>query len=269
MTLLELVHVRRFAAFILFILIVTTVSACKENLYTGLSEREANEMLAILMSQGIEAGRTVEKDETNTILVEKSAIPKAVDVLNKAGYPKQQFTNMGEVFQGNGFILSPTEERARFIFAMSEELSRTISDIDGVLTARIHVVLPRNNPLKRDTTPSSASVFIRHSSKADLDGLLPKIKMLVASSIEGLTYDKVSVVMTIADPIFEDLSVTSIDRAQSSFDFMTLRTLVEALFGLAALIGLLIIFWIRRPSPAVVEKPSEPMESKPRLRRVS
>jgi len=50
------------------------------------------------------------------------------------------------------------------IYALSEELSRTVSEIDGVISARVHVVLPENDPLRRDLVPSSASVFIRHDS---------------------------------------------------------------------------------------------------------
>lgn len=248
--------------------VMITMTGCKNDLYTGLSEREANEMLAILLSKGISVERTIGKDETNTIRVEETEIPEAVDILSKAGYPKQKFTNMGEVFHGNGFIMSPTEERARFIYAMSEELSRTISDIDGVLTARIHVVLPRNNTLKRDATPSSASVFIRHSQDIDLDGLMPKIKMLIASSIEGLTYDKVSVVMTAADPILDDVANSSSAREQTPF--FTMRTTLEVVFGLIAALGIAIVFWMRRrPSKKVQEVVPEPLESGPRLRKVS
>jgi len=106
---------------------------------------------------------------------------------------------MGEVFKGSGLIASPTEERARFVYALSEELSRTISDIDGVLSARIHVVLPKNDLLRQDTTPSSASVFIRHDARAPMKNLLPQVKMLVANSIEGLSYEKVSVVLVSVD----------------------------------------------------------------------
>ncbi len=63
-----------------------------------------------------------------------------------------------------------------------------------MLSARIHVVLPKNDLLKQDSTPSSASVFIRYDQAVPVRALLPQIKMLVANSIEGLNYEKVSVV---------------------------------------------------------------------------
>lgn len=184
---------KRFRALALLPLLLSLIG-CKADLYTKVQEREANEMLAVLLRNGVDSVRVAAKDGTSTIQVEQSQIAFSIDLLNGEGLPHHSFKSLGEVFSGTGLIASPTEERARYVYALSEELSRTISDIDGVLSARVHVVLPKNDLLRRDATPSSASVFIRHDSKADLSILLPQIKMLVANSIEGLSYDKVAVV---------------------------------------------------------------------------
>nr|WP_281035121.1 type III secretion inner membrane ring lipoprotein SctJ [Mesorhizobium tamadayense] len=171
------------------------LSGCKVDLYTQLQEREANEMLALLIDNGVDAVRVAAKDGTSTIQVDDKLLAFSINLLNAKGLPRQSFKNLGEIFQGSGLIASPTEERARYVYALSEELSRTISDIDGVFSVRVHVVLPHNDLLRADATPSSASVFIRHDAKANLSVLLPKIKMLVADSIEGLSYEKVEVVL--------------------------------------------------------------------------
>ncbi|MCA6105789.1 type III secretion system inner membrane ring lipoprotein SctJ [Bradyrhizobium cenepequi] len=185
---------RRRAALIACLL-AAALGGCKADLYTKLQEREANEMVALLLGNGFDAGRTQSKDGTSTVVVEQKQFAQAVELLKANGYPHQTFTNMGEVFKGGGLIASPTEERARYVYALSEELSKTISDIDGVLSARIHVVLPKNDLLRQDATPSSASVFIRYDARAPVKALLQQIKMLVANSIEGLSYEKVSVVL--------------------------------------------------------------------------
>lgn len=184
---------KRFRALALLPLLLLLIG-CKADLYTKVQEREANEMLAVLLRNGVDSARVAAKEGTSTIQVEQSQIAFSIDLLNSEGLPHHTFKSLGEVFSGTGLIASPTEERARYVYALSEELSRTISDIDGVLSARVHVVLPKNDLLRRDATPSSASVFIRHDSKADLSILQPQIKMLVANSIEGLSYDKVAVV---------------------------------------------------------------------------
>ncbi|KNY19835.1 type III secretion inner membrane ring lipoprotein SctJ [Methylobacterium sp. ARG-1] len=190
---------RRLRRAALFAAVALVLGGCKTDLYTKLSEREANEMVALLLDKGIEAARVGAKDGTSTVQVDQGRFAHAVELLKAGGYPHQTFTNMGEVFKGGGLIASPTEERARYIYALSQELSKTISGIDGVLSARIHVVLPKNDLLKQDATPSSASVFIRYDQAASVKALLPQIKMLVANSIEGLTYEKVSVVFVPVD----------------------------------------------------------------------
>lgn len=176
------------------IVFACVLAGCKTDLYTKLPEREANEMLALLLNRGIDASRVANKDGASTIQVEERQVAAAIDLLKGEGLPRQSFKNLGEVFKSSGLVASPTEERARYVYALSEELSRTVSDIDGVLSARVHVVLPKNDLLRQDSTPSSASVFIRHDSHAKLAALLPQIKLLVANSIEGLSYDKVSVI---------------------------------------------------------------------------
>ena len=80
-----------------------------------------------------------------TVMVDKARFADAINILKEAGLPKQEFQSMGQVFKKDGLISSPTQERAQMIFALSQELSRTVSEIDGVLSARVHLVLPEND----------------------------------------------------------------------------------------------------------------------------
>ena len=175
-------------------LMVLTLQACSVDLYTNLDEREANEMVATLLSKGIAANRVLQKDGKLTVTVDEDQFSQAVALLNAAGLPKERFATLGTVFKQEGLVASPVQERAQMIYALSEELSRTVSEIDGVLAARVHVVLPDNDPLQRNAIPASASVFIRHEADLDVNPLIPRIKTLVANSISGLSYEKVSVV---------------------------------------------------------------------------
>ncbi|GAN61997.1 hypothetical protein Abin_005_020 [Acetobacter indonesiensis] len=162
---------------------------------TNLAEDDANVMLALLLQHGVRADKIQQKDGSDTLRVEQAQFAQSVALLHGAGYPRQSFQSMGQVFQASGLVSSPQQERARFLWALGQELSRTISDIDGVLTARVQVVLPNNDLLSREPTPSSASVFVRYKDQSAAQHLLPQIKQLVADSVEGLSYDRVSVVM--------------------------------------------------------------------------
>lgn len=181
------------AALVVFCLLA--LQACSVELYKGLDQRQANEIVATLMRHGIPAQRQPDKDGTITVSVQKGRFADAVAILDENGLPKQEFATLGEVFKRDGLVSSPVEERAAMIYGLSQELSRTISDIDGVLSARVHLVLPENDPLQQRLVPSSASVFIRHRASVPMNELIPQVKVLVANGIAGLTYDKVSVVL--------------------------------------------------------------------------
>lgn len=185
---------------VLAILSCVALQACQAELYTNLNEREANAIVAVLLERGIPASRVTQKNGRLSVAVDEARFAEAVKLLNENGYPKDRFANMGEVFKRDGLVASPVQERAQMIYALSEELSRTVSEIDGVLSARVHVVLPENDPLRREMVPSSASVFIRHEPTLVINDLIPQIKTLIANSIAGLSYDKVSVVPVAAPP---------------------------------------------------------------------
>lgn len=180
-------------ALIMFCLLM--LGGCKTELYSALHEQEANEMIALLMQRNIAAEKIVAKDGTDTVMVDKNRFADAVTTLRDAGFPRKSFESMGDVFKGGGLVASPMQERARFLYALGQELSGTISQIDGVLSARVSVVLPEDDILDRSPTPSSASVFVRFDAASNVDKLVPQIKMLVADSVQGLSYDKVSVVL--------------------------------------------------------------------------
>lgn len=172
------------------------LGGCNTELYSGLDERDANSMLAILLESNIGAEKIVNTKEGNyTLSIEDSKIAQAIRLLNEHGYPREKVTSIADMFQKDGLISSPLEERVRFIYALSQSVQETLMQIDGVLVARVHVVLPENNPSQREGKPSSASVFIKYHPAYDLESMKSEIKLIVEKSIEGLSYDKVSVIM--------------------------------------------------------------------------
>jgi len=171
------------------------LAGCQSELYTDLDQRQANEIVATLLQHGIAAERTFGKDDRVSVSVDSSRFADAVTILNDNGLPRQKFATLGDVFKRDGLVSSPVQESAQMIYALSQELSRTVSDIDGVLTARVLLVLPQNDPLSEKVVPSSASVFIRHRADMPIEHLVPQIKMLVADGVAGLSYDKVSVIL--------------------------------------------------------------------------
>jgi type III secretion protein J len=231
----------RWAQRALVLLAALLLSACEAELYNNLDQRQANEMVATLQQRGIPAQRMAVKGGQYTVVVDKGRFADAINILKEAGLPKQEFQSMGQVFKKDGLVSSPTQERAQMIFALSQELSRTVSEIDGVLSARVHLVLPENDPLRQQLVPSSASVFIRHRSSTPVGNLVPQVKMLVANGVAGLSYDKVSVVLV---PVDSQKPIQSQDLEMVSFFGMWIQrdNLTQAwimFFGLVVLVFLL------------------------------
>jgi type III secretion protein J len=178
------------------LLALALLVGCKTQLNAGLSEQQANEEAALLLRNGIPASRDVDpKTNTLTVWVEQSRFADAVDLLRAYGLPRPHYDSIADVFKGNGLIVSPTEDHARMVYALSAELSRTVSEIDGVVVARVQIVIPDNDPLRRNATPASASVFVKYKQGSHVSELVPQIKMLVSGGVSGLSYDKVDVVL--------------------------------------------------------------------------
>ena len=176
--------------------LILACTACSSNqdLYTQLTERQANEMVAVLLSAGIKAEK-LSQDGRFSISTSQDNFSAAVRALNAQGYPRDTFESMGKVFKREGFVSSPLEERARLSHAMSQEMANTIASIDGVITARVHLVMPEHNPLVDKPQPSAAAVFIKHRPDRDLQSQVTQIKALVVNSIEGLQYANVTVAL--------------------------------------------------------------------------
>ncbi len=175
------------------------LAACQMDLHTKATEADANEMLGALLAAGLSAKKqSPDNGKTWTISIDEGDAVQAIDVLRVNALPRARRATMGELFKKEGLISSPTEERVRFIFGVEQELAETVSRIDGVMVARVHIVLPNNDPLSSNVKPSSASVFVKHQRNVDVSALVPAIKNLVLHAVEGLDYNGVTVTLVAA-----------------------------------------------------------------------
>jgi type III secretion protein J len=230
-------------------------------LHADLQEKEANEMLALLLDAGVHAAKAKGEEGKWMLTVAQGEFAKAVGELRKHGYPRDRYENIGVLFKKSGLVSSPTEERIRLMHGLSQELSDTISQIDGVLAARVHIALPTANPFGEVKQAASASVFIKHRPNANLATTLPQITKLVASSIEGLKYEDVSTVLSVSDepgpdakpaPKPETVTIAGLKMAPESVN--TFWGIVAAVGGvlLLAIVGLAFAL-LRTPKPAALK----------------
>ncbi|MGT0193837.1 type III secretion system inner membrane ring lipoprotein SctJ [Burkholderia pyrrocinia] len=162
-------------------------------LFDQISESDANEMLSVLGRAGIAAKKSQRSADGWRVQVAPSEVSLALEMLNSAGLPRERYKSIGELFPKEGFVSTPVEEHMRAIFAISQELSRTISAIDGVITARVHLNIPKQASSLRNTPPPTASVFVKYRAEVNMQQNVLAIKDIVIGAIKDLDHASVTV----------------------------------------------------------------------------
>ncbi|MEB3702248.1 Flagellar M-ring protein FliF [Candidatus Bealeia paramacronuclearis] len=79
--------------------------------------------------------------------------------------------------------------------ALEGELSRSIRSINGVSSARVHLVLPKKELFAREAQKTSASVIIKMRGAGRLaPGQVQGIQHLVAAAVPGLAVENISII---------------------------------------------------------------------------
>ncbi len=196
------------------LLSILLLVGCSVPIQHGLSEKEANMIIVLLakakppiVAQKIKVaeGREVKW----SIVVSKSDAARAIEILQAHNLPPSKEKGFAEIYAGGSMIPTATEERAKFILALSGELVRTLKKIPGVVDARVHLMIPKDKVMSRpDEKPPlpSASVllvvdpqiFPKRKPKqrwGPRDKLIVDVRNLVAGSVERMIPQRVSVVI--------------------------------------------------------------------------
>jgi type III secretion protein J len=233
------------------LLALSLVGCAKQELYTGLTEHQANEMVALLQNAGIASTKEVREPSVYAITTAQDNFSRAIELLHANGLPRGSFETVGQVFKKEGFVSSPVEERARLTYALSQELSNTLQNIDGVVVARVHLAVPDKDPLSDKPKPASASVFIKHRPGRDLSSQVAAMKALVVNGVEGLPYDNVTVALFPADALpASNLAATKSSSPVVAAASLGLPLTIAAGIGAAVSIFGALLWWLRRRSAA-------------------
>jgi len=160
-------------------------------LYGRLSEKDAAAIVSSLQAQNIphkvSAGG-------GSVYVPADQVYRLRMELASKGIPSGDGVGF-EIFDKGQFGLSDFVQRTNYIRALQGELARTISQLEGVRSARVMIVQPENRLLLTDQNiKPTASVFVElASNRLDADAV-NSIRNLVANAVQGLQPDQVAVV---------------------------------------------------------------------------
>lgn len=225
------------------LIILLSVSAAiptdKEVLYRRLDPVQAREVAAALDEMGVNYEL---EDEGTTILVPE----EQRDRLRISLSPDLYAQGIGfALFENGGLVASDFERRVQMQIALEEELRRTITSLDAVDQARVHLVMPEEGVFIRERKEPSASVFLRLSPLTSLSEIQVRgILSLVAGSVEGLIPENVSIVDADGNVLYdafaalEDLSTSGVVENQLQMRRLfeneleqRLRSILEQVYG--------------------------------------
>ncbi len=162
-------------------------------LYSNLSQEDASKVVDFLSSQKIPY--KIEGNGT-TVEVEKDKVYETRLSLAGKGIPSSGIMGY-EIFDKNTMGMSEFMQKLNYKRALEGELARTIMQQEGVEGARVQIVIPTKSIFKDEEKKPTASVVLKLNnsngmSKSNVNAILN----LVASSVEGLTPDRVTLLDT-------------------------------------------------------------------------
>ncbi len=159
-------------------------------LFTNLSSEDAGEIVKKLKDAKTPYRIT---PDGKGILVPADKVYEQRLTLASEGLPQGGGVGF-EIFDRKNFGMTEFVQKINYQRALQGELSRTISQLNGVEQARIHLVLPEKSLFKENEKPATASVVLKMKSTRSLnDNEVQGIVHLVSSSIEGMDADHVTV----------------------------------------------------------------------------
>ncbi|MBN1967906.1 MAG: flagellar M-ring protein FliF [Candidatus Delongbacteria bacterium] len=177
---------------IMIISIFFWASAKKYNvLYSNLSQKDAaaivNKLAELNVDYKLEGNGSI-------IYVEDKYVDNTRLNLASEGLPAESIAGY-EIFDNNKLGMTDFMQQINSKRALEGELSRTINSINGVVSSRVHLVIPKRALFEEDKHEPSASIALTLKNRAGISNKqIEGIINLVANSVEGLRVDKISII---------------------------------------------------------------------------
>ncbi len=187
-------------------------------LYSDLQPENSIELVKILQQDRIPY--MVENDG-KTILVPPEYVKQTLMQLAVKGVPGGQKPGM-ELFDKESFGTSSYVQRINYTRAMQGELTRTINTLKAVKSSSVHISMPpKSSFLEKSEDPKASVVLELHNGASLVNNEIKGIQNLVASSVEGLRPERVTIVDSTGQALSGSsdalgaLSTTMLERQKS------------------------------------------------------
>ena len=185
------VMITLFVIFIGLVFFISFREPSRTTLFSALPEHEKSRVMDVLRANGIDV--SIDRT-TGEILVPSPEYYEAKMKLAAEGLPSsvpQGYDVLEKIPMGT----SRSVEFMKMKQTQEIELARSINEISNIVGARVHLAIPEKSVFVRDSSPPTASVFVKLADGRAL-GLeqIRSIVHIVSSSIPNMTSDNVTVV---------------------------------------------------------------------------
>ncbi|MDY7228611.1 flagellar M-ring protein FliF [Hyalangium rubrum] len=219
--------------------VLLCTAACRERIQHGLDERQANELQTVLIERGLDARKVPEagKKPTWAIEVSEEQSSDAVRVLAELGLPRPVAEAGCDVFGGGGLIRSPVEEQLCRVRVLERGVEKTLQSVEGVLIARVHLMVPPPPRPGQTAPPAKASAMLRAApgQAARIRQSQETLRSLIAGGVEGLSPEAVALLV--------DEATTRVEvSAPRESPLMRLRVLLAVMGVLVTGLAVALVF---------------------------
>ena len=182
---------------------ITAITAPNyQPLYHNLSTATASSIEATLTSSGFNA---VMSEDGTSVSVPASDMARARMVLAETGIPIEGDPGWELFDDSTGLAMNSFMQRVNRLRAMEGELARSIQTLEGVQSARVHLVLPEREAFSRERPSPRASVIVRPvPGRAISRKQATAVRNLVASSVAELDLNRVTVLSASGEVILAE-----------------------------------------------------------------
>ncbi|MGE8360512.1 flagellar basal-body MS-ring/collar protein FliF [Pseudomonas sp.] len=187
-------------------------------LYGSLDGMDASQVMETLNAADIKY--TVEPN-SGALLVKSDDLARARMRLASAGVaPSDKNVGFEILDQEQGLGTSQFMEATRYRRGLEGELARTISSLNNVKAARVHLAIPKSSVFVRDERKPSASVLVELYSGRGLEpSQVMAIVNLVASSVPEMDKGQVTVVDQKGNLLSDQQEMSELTMAGKQFDY--------------------------------------------------
>jgi flagellar M-ring protein FliF len=187
-------------------------------LYGSLDGMDASQVMETLSASDIKY--TVEPN-SGALLVKSGDLARARMRLAAAGVaPKDNSVGFEILDQEQGLGTSQFMETTRYRRGLEGELARTVSSLNNVKAARVHLAIPKSSVFVRDERKPSASVLVELYSGRGLEpSQVMAIVNLVASSVPEMDKAQVTVVDQKGNLLSDIQEMSELTMAGKQFDY--------------------------------------------------